>query len=54
MLEGEQELAEVALEFEQASQGYLPVQAEAAQAALMDTTSGRWEINTMFRLGQGS
>ena len=51
-LSGEQELAEVALEFEQASQGCLPVQAEAADVALMDSRSGRWEINTTFKLGQ--
>jgi 2'-5' RNA ligase len=51
-LAGEQELAEVAREFEIASQGRLPIQAEAAQVALMDTRSGRWEINTTFRLGQ--
>ena len=49
---GEQELTEVALEFEQASQGFLPLQAKAAEVALMDTRSCRWEIDTMFRLGQ--
>jgi hypothetical protein len=51
---GEQELAKVALEFGQASQGCLPVQAEATEVALMDSRSGRWEVNTMFRLGQES
>ena len=51
---GEQELAEVALEFEQASEGCLPVQAEAVGVALMDSRSGRWEINTTFKLGQES
>src|SRR5271169_3004819 len=35
-LVGEQELAEVALEFEQASQGRLPIEAEAAEVALME------------------
>jgi 2'-5' RNA ligase len=49
---GEQELAEVAREFEQASQGRLPIQAQATEVALMDTRSGRWEINTTFKLGQ--
>jgi 2'-5' RNA ligase len=51
---GEQRLGGVAREFEIASQGCLPIQAEAAQVALMDTRSGRWEINTTFKLGQES
>jgi 2'-5' RNA ligase len=50
---GEQELAKIAHEFEQAAQGRLPIQGHAAEVALMDTRSGRWEINTTFRLGQG-
>ena len=50
---GEKRLAEVAREFEQAAQGRLPIQGHAAEVALMDTRSGRWEINTTFRLGQG-
>jgi 2'-5' RNA ligase len=49
---GEQRLAEVAREFEEASQGYLPIQTEAREVALMDSRSGRWEINTTFKLGQ--
>jgi 2'-5' RNA ligase len=51
-LVGEQRLGEVAREFEQASQERLPIRAQAAEVALMDSRSGRWEINTMFRLGQ--
>jgi 2'-5' RNA ligase len=51
---GEQRLAEVAREFEEAAQGYLPIQTEAAEVALMDSRSGRWEISTMFKLGQES
>ena len=51
---GEQKLAKVAREFEQAAQGRLPIQAQAVEVALMDTRSGRWEINTTFRLGQES
>jgi hypothetical protein len=51
---GEQGLGEVAREFEQAAQVRLPIQAQAAEVALMDTRSGRWEINTTFRLGQES
>ena len=49
---GEPRLAEVAREFEEASQGYLPIQTEAREVALMDSRSGRWEINNTFRLGQ--
>jgi 2'-5' RNA ligase len=48
----DQELAEVTREFEQAAQGRLPIRAEAAEVTLMDSRSGRWEINTTFRLGQ--
>jgi 2'-5' RNA ligase len=51
---GEQRLAEVVHEFEEASQGCLPIQTEACEVALMDTRSGRWAINTNFRLGQES
>jgi len=51
---GEQRLAEVAREFEEASQGCLPIQGRAAEVTLMDSRSGRWAINTTFRLGQGS
>jgi 2'-5' RNA ligase len=51
-LTGEQRLAEVAREFEEASRGYLPIQTEAAEVALMDSRSGRWEVNTTFKLGQ--
>jgi 2'-5' RNA ligase len=49
---GEQRLGGVAREFEIASQGCLPIQAEAAEVALMDTRSGRWEMNTTFKLVQ--
>jgi len=51
---GERRLAEVAREFEEASQGFLPIQGHAGEATLMDSRSGRWEINTTFRLGQAS
>jgi 2'-5' RNA ligase len=50
----EQRLGGVAREFGKASQGCLPIQAEAAKVALMDTRSGRWEMNTTFPLGQES
>ena len=49
---GEQRIGGVAREFGIASQGGLPIQSEAAEVALMDSRSGRWEINTTFRLGQ--
>jgi hypothetical protein len=32
----------------------LPIQTEAAEVALMDSRSGRWEISTTFKLGQES
>ena len=51
---GEQRLGQVALEFEQASQGRLPIQAQSAEVVLMDSKSGRWEINTTFKLGRES
>jgi 2'-5' RNA ligase len=51
---GDQELAEVAREFEQAAQGRLPLQGHAAEVTLMDSRSGRWAINTTFRLGEES
>jgi 2'-5' RNA ligase len=49
---GEQRLAEVAREFEEASQRCLPIQGHAGEATLMDSRSGRWAINTTFKLGQ--
>jgi 2'-5' RNA ligase len=52
-LVGEQRLGQVARKLEQASQERLPIRAQAAEVALMDTRSGRWEINTAFKLGQG-
>jgi 2'-5' RNA ligase len=51
---GEQRLGGVACEFEEASQGCLPIHGHAAEVTLMDSRSGRWEINTAFRLGQES
>jgi hypothetical protein len=49
---GEPRLAEVAREFEEASQGRLPIHGRAVDVTLMDSRSNRWEINTTFRLGQ--
>jgi 2'-5' RNA ligase len=49
-LVGEERLGEVAREFEQAAQGRLPIEAQAAEVALMDMRSGRWEIYTTFKL----
>ena len=48
----EQRLGEVAREFEQAVQGRLPIHGHAGEVTLMDSRSGRWAINTTFRLGQ--
>ena len=49
---GDQGLGEVAREFEQAVQGRLPIHGRATEVTLMDSKSGRWAINTAFRLGQ--
>jgi 2'-5' RNA ligase len=51
---GEQELGEVAREFEKAAQRRLPIQGQAAEVTLMDSRSGRWEITTTFRFGEES
>jgi 2'-5' RNA ligase superfamily len=51
-LVGEERFGEVARKFEQAAQGCLPIRTEAAEVTLMDSRSGRWKINTKFRLGQ--
>jgi len=49
---GEQGLGVVVREFEQAAQRRLPIQAKADEVTLMDSRSGRWAINTTFKLGQ--
>ena len=51
---GEQGLGAIAREFEQAAQRRLPIQGHAVEVTLMDSRSGRWEINTTFRLGRES
>ena len=51
---GEQGFGEVAREFEQAVQGRLPIHGRAAEVTLMDSRSGRWQINTTFRFGEES
>jgi hypothetical protein len=34
-----------------ASAGKLPIVAMASEVALLDTTSGRWQVRTLFKLG---
>jgi 2'-5' RNA ligase len=51
-LADELRLDRVADEFAQASRGILPIRATAAEVALMDNHSGRWQVRTIFRLGE--
>jgi 2'-5' RNA ligase len=44
-------LDRIAEEFTQASQKGLPTHAVAAEVALMDTKSGRWQVSFVFGLG---
>jgi 2'-5' RNA ligase len=46
----EQQLDRIADDFAKASRGRLPIQATAAQAALMEKRSGRWLIRATFDL----
>lgn len=41
----------IAVEFERAAGGQLPVQGEVANVALMDNAQGRWQVHTKFHLG---
>jgi hypothetical protein len=45
------QLDPIAQGFAAASQGVLPIGATAAEVALMDTRSGRWQTRTTFSLG---
>ena len=51
-LADELRLDRVADEFAQASRGILPIRATAAEVALMDNRSGRWQVRTIFSLGE--
>jgi 2'-5' RNA ligase len=46
----ERQLDDVATELSQRSEGKLPVAARANEMALLDTTSGRWEVRATFKL----
>jgi 2'-5' RNA ligase len=50
-LADEQQLDRVADEFAQASRGILPIRATAAEVALMDNRSGRWQVRATLCLG---
>jgi 2'-5' RNA ligase len=45
------QLDQIALRFAPAAKNALPIEASAAEVALMDTTSGRWQVRTRFGLG---
>jgi len=51
-LADELRLDRAADEFAQASRGILPIHATAAEVALMDNRSGRWQVRATFRLGE--
>jgi hypothetical protein len=46
-----QQLDAITLRFAPAAAGMLPIRAVAAEVALMDTRSGRWQVRTTFALG---
>jgi hypothetical protein len=46
-----QQLDQIALRFAPAAAAMLPIRAMAAEVALMDTRSGRWQVRTTFGLG---
>jgi 2'-5' RNA ligase len=46
-----QKLNAIAAEFDAAAAGRLPIQARAAEVALMDNRAGRWAVSGVFRLG---
>ncbi|HJU18248.1 MAG TPA: 2'-5' RNA ligase family protein [Stellaceae bacterium] len=47
-----QPLGPIADEFARVSRHRLPISAIAAEVALMETLSGRWQVRTRFRLGR--
>lgn len=51
ILSEEQQLDRIGKEFAQASQRKLPISATAAEVALMDNRSGRWQVQATFSLG---
>ena len=46
-----QQLDAIAMRFAPAAAAVLPIRAMAAEVALMDTRSGRWQVRTTFGLG---
>ena len=50
-LADEQQLDRITDEFAQASRGMLPLRATAAEVALMDNRSGRWQVRATLGLG---
>jgi len=46
-----QQLDQVSERFSPAALDALPIEAHAAEVALMDTSSGRWQVRTVFALG---
>ena len=49
----DQQLDRIAGDFEQASQGILPIQAIVGSALLVENSSGDWLVRETFRLGRG-
>ena len=47
---GREQLAPVAEAFTQACEGKLPIRANAAEVALMENRSGRWQVRSVFAL----
>jgi hypothetical protein len=48
----EEKLDRVADEFARAAHAILPIDATAAEVALMDNGSGRWQVRTTLGLGR--
>jgi 2'-5' RNA ligase len=46
-----QRLDKIAVDFERAARGHLPIQSSVREIALMDNESGRWEVRKRFALG---
>jgi 2'-5' RNA ligase superfamily len=51
-LADEQRLDRITDEFAQTSRGILPIRATAAEVALMDNRSGRWQVRATLCLGR--
>jgi len=47
----EPQLDRIAAEFARAADGLLPIDARATEIALMDNSSGRWQVRATFALG---